>query len=87
MITNFILNVVYIFVLGITQLLSSFGEVPLNNSLTTSIITLKTFYMSLNAFIPLETIAAIIAFDLAFEGIYVLYKLIRWGYQKVPMVN
>ena len=87
MITSAILNIVYVFVLGITSLISSFGDVTAENAITQSIVVLNTYLSSLNAIIPIETIVAIILFDLAFESIYFIYKLIRWGYQKVPFIN
>ena len=87
MITTALLNLVYFFVLGIVSVISSLGEVSTNNAVTSSIITLKTYYTSLNSYIPIDTIVAIIAFDLAFEAVYLTYKLIRWAYQKVPTIN
>lgn len=87
MITSAFLNVIYVFVWGIAKLISNFGEATTNNFFTQSILTFKTYYVSLDAFIPLSTILAIVAFDLAFEGIYFTYKTIKWGYQKVPMIN
>jgi hypothetical protein len=87
MITTFILDILYKFVVGITTVIASFGTVSDNNAVTTSIVSLKTYYVSLNAYIPIDTIVAIVAFVLAFEGIYFLYKLIRWGYRKVPGIS
>jgi hypothetical protein len=87
MITSAFIQVIYLFLLGITKLISNLGEVPANNDFTTSILTFKQYYLSLDAFLPLSVILGIVAFDLAFEGIYFLYKGIKWGYQKVPMVN
>lgn len=87
MITTALLNIIYIFVLGITFVVSQFGEVSTNNALTTSIVTFKTYYTSLNDFLPLDVLVAIIAFDLAFEGFVFLYKMVRWGYQKVPGIT
>jgi len=87
MITNLILQIFYGFSYGISLVVSSFGEVSTNNAVTTSVTAFKTYYMSLNAYIPIDTIVTIIAFDLAFEGAVFLYKLVRWGYQKVPGVT
>lgn len=87
MITNAILDIIYRFVLGVSLVVASFGTVDDNNLVTTSIVTLKTYYNSLNAFLPIDTIVSIVAFSLAFEGIYFIYKLVRWGYQKIPMIN
>jgi len=87
MITTFILDIFYGFAYGISLVVASFGTVSDNNLITTSIVTLKTYYNSLNAYIPIDTIIAIVAFDLAFEGIYFIYKLVRWGYRKVPGIS
>jgi len=87
MIVTALLNIVYVFVLGITTVIAQFGEVSTNNSITSAVVSFKTYYTSLDAFLPLTTLVAIIAFDLAFEGAVFLYKMIRWAYQKVPMIN
>jgi hypothetical protein len=87
MITDAILSIVYLFVSGITVLLSSLGEVSATNTITDGIVSIKTYYNSLASFLPITTILAIVAFDLAFEGFVFTYKMIRWGYQKVPMIN
>jgi len=87
MISGYFLDLIYYFVLGIAQLVGSFGDVVADNAITSSIVTFKSYYMSLADYLPLNTILAIVAFDLAFEGIYFIYKLIRWGYQKVPGIN
>lgn len=87
MIVTALLNVVYVFVLGITTVIAQFGDVSANNSITSAVVALKSYYTSLDAFLPLGTIIAIIAFDMAFEGIVFTYKLIRWAYQKVPGIS
>lgn len=87
MITKFILDIFYTFAYGISLVVASFGTVSNNNTITDSIVTLKTYYNSLNAYVPIDTLMAIIVFDLAFEGSYFLYKLVRWGYKKVPGIS
>jgi len=87
MITNGILDIVYAFVWGISRLVGSFGEVSENNAITTSLVNMKSYYTSLNDYVPLDTILAIVAFSLAFEALYFTYKLIRWGYRKVPGIT
>lgn len=87
MITTLILNLFYGFAYGISLVVSSFGDVSSNNAITTSITAFKTYYMSVNAYIPIDTIVTIVAFDLAFEAVVFLYKLVRWGYQKVPGIT
>lgn len=87
MITGYLLDLLYFFVLGIANLVGSFGTVTVNNDFTNSLINFKSYYVSLADYLPLNTILAIVAFELAFETIYFIYKLIRWGYQKVPGIN
>lgn len=87
MISTAILNIIYIFVLGIVSLLRSFGTVSTNNNVTQSILEFKTYYVSLNSILPMGTILSIVAFVLVFEGFYLLYQLIKWGYQKIPGIN
>ena len=87
MITDLILQIFYGFSYGISLVVASFGEVSSSNAITSSILTFKTYYMSLNEFIPLDTIVTIIAFDLIFESAVFLYKLVRWGYRKVPGIS
>jgi hypothetical protein len=87
MITTAFLNIIYSFVYGISLIIAGNGTVTANNAITTAITTLKTYYTSLNDYLPIDTILAIVAFSLAFEGIYFIYKLIRWGYRKVPGIS
>lgn len=87
MITDFIITIIYGFVYAISLAVSSFGTVSENNAISSAITVMKGYYMSVDAFIPISTILAIVAFDLAFEGVVFLYKLLRWGYQKVPGIT
>lgn len=87
MITTAILNIVYVFVLLIAGLFSQFGEVSTNNDITNAIITMKTYYTSLDAFLPITVLVSIIVFDLLFESFVFSYKMIRWAYTKVPFIN
>lgn len=87
MITEFLINILYSLVLGIARFLGRWGDVTANNDFTTSLVTIKSLYVSLADFLPLNYILAIIAFDLAFETIYAGYKLVRWAYTKIPGIN
>jgi len=87
MIITLLLNIVYVFALGIVTLISTFGDVSQNSAITTGISTMAEYYMSLNDYLPISTILAIIAFDLVFELGVFTYKLVRWGYQKVPTIS
>ncbi len=87
MITDIILKIFYAFAYSISLVVSSFGTVSANNAITDSVTALKSYYISLNGIAPIDTLLAIIAFDLTFEGSMFLYKLVRWGYRKVPGIT
>lgn len=87
MITDQLINMAYQLVQLIAQLVSGFGDAGTSTGITDSILNIKGAYLSLAAFFPLTTILSIIAFDLAFEGAYFTYKMIRWAYTKIPFIN
>jgi len=87
MITKFFLDLLYAFAFAVTYPLAQFGIVSENNAITSAIVSLRNHYASLNSYLPLDTIVAIVAFSIAFESVYFLYKLIRWSYRKVPGVT
>lgn len=87
MITDALLGILTSFLNFVFSYFATQADVPLNNGITTAVTFASTYYTAMNAFFPFSTIFAIIAFELTFEGIYFIYKLIRWGYQKVPGIN
>lgn len=87
MITDFLINVLYSVVLGLAQFLGQWGDVSADNNLTEAIVNARSVYVSLEPILPIVVILAVFAFDLAFEGIWALYKLIRWGYKKIPGID
>jgi len=87
MITTILLNIVYVFALGITSIISTFGDVSQESAITTGIATMVNYYTSLSEYLPINALVAIIAFDVGFELAVFIYKLVRWGYQKVPSIT
>lgn len=87
MITDTLLNLLLAFINAIVSFFTTQADVPGSNFLTTSITTAAGYYSAMNILFPFSTLFAIIAFELTFEGIFFIYKLIRWAYQKVPGVN
>lgn len=87
MIITLILNIIYVFVLGIVLVISSFGDVSQNSEITNALTNISQYVIALDGLFPVTTLIAIIAFDLAFELAVFIYKLVRWGYQKVPGIS
>jgi hypothetical protein len=87
MITDALLGILLAFINFITSYFTTQADVPVSNFLTTAVANGASLFAGLNLFFPFNTMFQIIAFELTFEGIYLVYKLIRWAYQKVPGVN
>ncbi len=87
MITDILLNIVFSFINLLIGIFRAFGTVSPEGAITTGIATISSYLVPLNAILPLGTIILIILFELTFELLYFTYKLIRWGYSKVPGVN
>jgi hypothetical protein len=87
MIIDILLNILFLFINTITNLFRVFGTVGLNNDFSNGIAAFSSYITPLAAVLPISTIFAIILFEVAFESLYFLYKLIKWGYSKVPGVN
>jgi len=88
MILDYLLNIGYNFILDkIIGVFTALPDVTANNDLTTAIISFKGYFSSVDNFVPLSVIFAIIAFELSFELSVFTYKLVRWGYQKVPFIK
>ena len=87
MILTAILNLFFAFVSLIASFFSGLNDVVLPAGITTAITAASGYYASLNSYLPLDTAITIIAFDVVFETAYFVYKMIRWAYQKVPMIN
>lgn len=87
MITTALLSIVYAFVTGLLALFSTLGTVSTNSTIIASINTLKSYYVPLNAILPVSTLVSIAGFVLVFETALITYKFIKWGYEKIPGIN
>jgi hypothetical protein len=87
MITDALLSILFAFVNLIASIFTIQADVPISNTLTSAITAAAGYYNAMNFIFPFSTMFAIIVFELSFEGIYFIYKLIRWGYNKVPGIN
>lgn len=87
MIMTSLLTLVYVFVLGITQLLSLLGTVSLPTEMITGLKSLAPTFITLEFIFPVSTLISILYFELVFDGVLFSYKAIKWLYQKIPMIN
>ena len=87
MIITAILNVVYVFLGFILSPLSLLADVSLNSNFASSLATASGYYHALSGILPMDTMLAILGVSLAFEGAYLVFKLIMWIIAKIPMLN
>lgn len=87
MITDTLLNILLAFVNAILSFFTTQADVPVSNFLTASITAAAGYYSAMNLIFPFDTLFAIIGFELTFEFIFFIYKLVRFAYQKVPGIN
>lgn len=67
--------------------LALLGTPSLPSGLTGALAAAAAYYTMIDMIIPMTTVWAIVAFDLAIEGAWWTYMLVRWGYQKIPGLN
>lgn len=87
MITNALLSMLIAFLNGVLSLLGSQGDVPINNGLTSAVATAGAGFAAIAPIFPVALLIAANLFILKFDGIHLVYKLIRWGYQKIPGIH
>jgi hypothetical protein len=87
MIITGLLNLVYAFLGIILSPLLLLGDVVLPVNFSTAISNAGGYYNSLNTILPMDTMIQILAFFLAIEGAYLIYKVIMWIIQKIPTLN
>jgi hypothetical protein len=87
MIITAILNLIFVFLGFILSPLSLLGNVSLNSSFASSLATASGYYHALNGILPMDTMLSILGVSLAFEGGYLVFKLIMWIIAKIPTLN
>jgi len=87
MITNALLSILIAFLNGVLTLLGQQGDVPVNNGLTSAITSAASGFAALAPFFPVGLLIVANLFFLKFDGIHLVYKLIRWGYRKIPGIS
>ena len=66
------------------------GLLPLattSSAIGTAMVAASGYVSSINQVFPVITLMAIVSFILTFDGLWLLYQMIRWAYQKIPFVN
>lgn len=87
MLTNALLSILIAFLNGVIALLSQQGDVPVNNGLTNAITTAAGGFAAMAPYFPIGLLIIANLFFLKFDGIHLVYKLIRWAYRKIPGIS
>jgi hypothetical protein len=84
MITATFLNLIYYILYGITSPIRLLPDVSLPAGFTSAMTTASSYYSSLNAILPLDTILILLGIYIAIEVAYLTYKLIMWLIKRFP---
>lgn len=87
MILNALLLIVHGLLGFIAALVSTQPVVLPDTNMVAAVSTANGYIAAVKDFIPNGTILAATAFLLFFELAYAGYKVVRWGYQKIPGIT
>jgi hypothetical protein len=87
MISNGILFLIHVLLAFIVQHVLPAGSVASNSALTSAITTTGGYFVAISDFFPNTAIFAATAAVFVFELFYAGYKVVRWGYQKIPGIT
>jgi hypothetical protein len=83
MITSVFFNLIFS---AVSFLVNKLPDVSMNSNFTVAISTASTYITAIYNLFPyiITAVLAIIAFDLLFEGAYLLFKVIYWVIRRFP---
>lgn len=87
MITEALLNIVYLFVFAVTSPLRLLSDVSLSADLISAISTANTYIAAVDFIFPVTTFLTILGLVLTIEAFIVLYKIIIWVIRKIPTIS
>jgi len=87
MITTILLTIFYNFIWAILWPIRILPDVSLPADFLASFGVIGGYLSGLNEIVPVATILTILGLILTIEGSILLYKSIKWVYQKIPGVN
>lgn len=87
MIWDFIVIVLYNALGLIFNQIARLDDVSLPNALQTALDDISPYYTSIDVIFPMGTALDILFFELIVVGGYFSYKLVRWGYRKIPGIT
>lgn len=87
MITNAILAIILGLVSFFISFLALFGEAQLPAAIANSLPQFSEFYSTLNTIFPVDTVLVIISAQVVIETSIMVYRLVKWTWEKIPSIN
>lgn len=87
MISDFLISVIFNVINVAISVFTILPDVSLSADFLNGISGLAPYYSGLALIFPIGALLAVLAFELAYESAVLVYKLIRWAYQKIPFIN
>lgn len=87
MIIDAILYVLYGATYILTYPLRLLSDVALPAAMTSALTTASGYLGAINSFFPVDTLIDVLGLLLAVEGYILLYKGLKWIWNKIPGVN
>lgn len=87
MITNAILNLLYIAISAFLIPIKQLPDATLPANISSAIQTAQGYFSSFNFIFPVSTFIAIIGIVLTIEAGVMIYKVIMWIIKKIPTIS
>lgn len=87
MIFTAIFNLLYLSLYFLLTPIRNLEDVQQSNTITDAISTASGYISSLNTYLPMTTLIAILTLVLLIEGFYLGHRLINWAIRKIPTIS
>jgi hypothetical protein len=84
MIIDVLLTFIYLIVATVTYPITLLPDASLSPNIASMIATANGYTAPLNAFVPLDTIVAVVAIVLVVDAGIFTYKIIMWAIKRLP---
>jgi len=87
MIVDFLITIIYNVVALIVNLFAILPDVTLPTAINDALVSVSPYYKGIETVFPVDTLVEIVGVELIFIGAVFTYKIIRWGYKKIPGIG
>jgi len=87
MITNAVLAIILGLAGFFISFLELFGEAELPAGISNSLPDFAGYYSTMNTIFPVDTVLVIIAAQVVIETSIMVYRLVKWTWEKIPSIN